>query len=215
MKLNIKKIIVIAALFLISSCHVAQPRYHYQKEFEILSGHQIISDSITVIPGKNRNIDLLLVKYLTDELEKKSTFKVTSFSKTYKAVENANDLIIETEESKRIDTSTLQGASWVSEATKQNVSKLFKRFKSKYIYVVWVSSLSELRGGEKFISIFVDGRFFELSRNEVIAFTYEDYNQKIGPFNFKTMAENIDFLIKEAAVKLSEEILSVTNLKKQ
>ncbi len=211
---SIKTILITAALLLSSSCHVAQTRYHYQKEFEILPGRQIKSDSITVIPGKNRDIDFVFAKYLTDELEKKSSFNVTPFDKVQKTMAKPRDLIVETEESKRIDISTLDGASWISDAAKKNISELSKKFKTKYIYVVWLSNLTQLKGGGNFVAFFVDGRFIELPQNEVIALTYEGYNKETGTFISKPMAENIDLLMKEAADKLSDEILNVSHLNK-
>lgn len=181
--------------------------------------YNVTPGSLAVVAGKSQNKDHLLSKYIIKELREKSSFRIMTYKDIEKRIPNyyyTNIVGKWGNPPKGQDNS-----AWLPPSNKAKVDRIQKKLGTKYVFVVWtgrMGSITHMGDGGSSTHIAVHGRLLSYPESKVRGYTVKAFSKGgygiSGMINsFQSTAKQFDQLLKEAAEKIAEKIIQITNSK--
>ncbi len=188
------------------------------RPFELVDKNtKIRPGSLAVLSGGASEVDVKLAINLTQELKKRSTFRVMSQEEIARRVSGyPSDLV----RNSKVPKEEEDNYAWFSQGNKARVDAVQAQLKTDYVFVIWAGNLSKWvtsgQGGTRVdYVVSVYGRFFEYSKGKTVAYSAfgRSRGQSCCLFG-KSEGEDIDALLKDSAEEAADKFISVTGSEK-
>jgi hypothetical protein len=203
---------VSSVLLLLNGCGgVHRPFELVDKNIKIRPG------SIAVLSGSGSEVDVKLAINLTQELKKRSTFRVLSQEEIARRVSGYPSELVR---NSKVPKAEEDNYAWFSQGNKGRVDAAHAQLNTDYIFVIWAGNLSKWvtsgQGGTRVdYVVSVYGRFFEYPKGRIDAYSAfgRSRGQSCCLFG-KSEGEDVDALLKDAAEEAADKFISVTGSEK-
>lgn len=203
---------VFAFLMLLNGCGgVHRPFELVDKNIKIRPG------SLAVLSGSGSEVDVKLAINLTQELKKRSTFRVMSQEEVARRVSGYPSDLVRTA---KVPKAEEDNYAWFSQGNKGRVDSAHAQLNTDYVFVIWAGELSKWvtsgQGGTRVdYVVSVYGRFIEYPKGRIDA--YSAFGRSKGQsccLLGKSEGEDIDALLKASAEEAADKFISVTGSEK-
>ncbi len=203
---------VFSVLMLLNGCGgVHRPFELVDKNTKIRPG------SIAVLSGGRSEVDVKLAANLTQELKKKSTFRVMSQEEIARRISGYPSELVRIA---KVPKAEEDNYAWFSQGNKGRVDAAHAQLNTDYIFVIWAGDLTRWvtsgQGGTRVdYVVSVYGRFLEYPKGRIDAYSAfgRSRGQSCCLFG-KSEGEDVDALLKDAAEEAAEKFVSVTGSEK-
>ena len=203
---------VSSVLLLLNGCGgVHRPFELVDKNIKIRPG------SIAVLSGSGSEVDVKLAINLTQELKKRSTFRVLSQEEIARRVSGYPSELVR---NSKVPKAEEDNYAWFSQGNKGRVDAAHAQLNTDYVFVIWAGNLSKWvtsgQGGTRVdYVVSVYGRFFEYPKGRIDAYSAfgRSKGQSCCLFG-KSEGEDVDALLKDAAEEAADKFISVTGSEK-
>ncbi len=172
---------------------------------------------IAVLSGGRSEVDVKLAANLTQELKKKSTFRVMSQEEIARRISGYPSELVRIA---KIPKAEEDNYAWFSQGNKGRVDAAHAQLNTDYIFVIWAGDLTRWvtsgQGGTRVdYVVSVYGRFLEYPKGRIDAYSAfgRSRGQSCCLFG-KSEGEDVDALLKDAAEEAAEKFVSVTGSEK-
>lgn len=207
---GITLLLAAVAMSILSGCGVNKPLVLMDQSY------QLKPDSIAVIAGSNDSAEINMAKALTEELQKRSKFKVISQEEISKRIPKYPYEI------KTAAPKDPKKPVWFAPDQKKKLKSIQSRLKAKYLFVVWSTNMSMQTvtysngGGSTTYFITFLGNMIENPNGKVVSFTHLDKNDSPSCLKFNFFRSSnyfIDSMMKKAAKQITDRIVTLTGKK--
>jgi len=203
---------VFSVLMLLSGCGGVH------RPFELVDQNiKIRPGSLAVLSGGGSEVDVKLAINLTQELKKRSTFRVLSQEEIARRVSGYPSELVR---NSKVPKAEEDNYAWFSQGNKGRVDAAHAQLNTDYVFVIWVGDLTRWttsgQGGTRVdYVVSVYGRFFEYPKGKIDAYSAfgRSRGQSCCLFG-KSEGEDIDALLKDAAEEAADKFISVTGSEK-
>jgi hypothetical protein len=203
---------VSSVLLLLNGCGgVHRPFELVDKNIKIRPG------SIAVLSGSGSEVDVKLAINLTQELKKRSTFRVLSQEEIARRVSGYPSELVR---NSKVPKAEEDNYAWFSQGNKGRVDAAHAQLNTDYVFVIWAGDLTRWttsgQGGTRVdYVVSVYGRFFEYPKGKLDAYSAfgRSRGQSCCLFG-KSEGEDVDALLKDAAEEAADKFISVTGSEK-
>jgi hypothetical protein len=185
------------------------------KPFELFDDTvQIKKGTLAVISADASEPAMMLAQYLTDELKRRSTFRVMSQEEIGRRIVKYPVTIKweNTEEDKPV---------WLAKGEKNKLNAIQAQLKADYLFVVWTTYLnktvvrSQSGGGKIYYSVGILGNLFEYPKNRAVGYSNVSYSRDQSCCLFgKSEGDDINAMLKESAHNMADKLLASTKAEK-
>jgi hypothetical protein len=188
------------------------------RPFELLDKNtKIRPGSLAVLSGSGSEVDVKLAANLTQELKKRSTFRVMSQEEIARRVSGYPSELVRTS---KVPKAEEDNYAWFSQGNKGRVDSAHAQLNTDYIFVIWSGDLTRWvtsgQGGTRVdYVVSVYGRFFQYPKGKIDAYSAfgRSKGQSCCLFG-KSEGEDVDALLKDSAEEAADKFISVTGSEK-
>jgi len=188
------------------------------KPFELVDRNtRIKPGSLAVLSGSGSEVDVKLAAYLTQDLKKRSTFRVMSQGDIARHLPGYPSDLVRTSKMPKAEEDNY---AWFSQGNKGRVDAAHAQLNADYIFVIWAGDLTRWvtsgQGGTRVdYVVSVYGRLFEYPRGRIAGYSAfgESKGQSCCLFG-KSEGEDIDTLLKNSAETAADKFISITGTEK-
>lgn len=184
-------------------------------------GRKVKPGSIAIVAVVNHESASRAAEVITEELTKKSAFRVMSQQEILRRIPNYPATIIE----QPVGNPDSRDSEWLSHKNKGRIAAVHDKLKTDYLFIVWAENMSKTvvkqqqQGSTCFTftgyAVDVQGRLLEYPRNTVIGYSiYEGRKTKSCCLLFRSEGEDIDIMLRDSAEEVADRIIAVTGTAK-
>lgn len=171
---------------------------------------------LAVIAGETDDVGKNLALAVTEELQKRTTFRVMSQKEVAKKLRRYPSKI------KMAHVSESSPSVWLPTDEAKKMAAIQKKLKVDYLFVVWGANLnswtvSSQNGSSTYYNMSVFGNLLEYPNGKAVAFTDFSQNRKVRfweAIQFKKSSYYVDSLIKNCAKFVADHFIAVTKAAK-
>lgn len=180
------------------------------KPFALMDeGYKVRPSSVAVIAGSSADVDTRLARFLTEELAKRTTFRVISQEEIEKKVPSypLNFKLGKVSDEKK--------PVWYAQSEKGKLDSIQARLKADYLFLVWGANLNVYTynngAGMKYYIVIL-GNLLEYPKGKPVAFTQFGNSRGQSSFLalFKDKGYDIDKLLQDSAEDVTDTFVNIT-----